>query len=67
MAASVRIDLGTTYGSNGKVVTAYYEEVGRRLIADGEFTRLWCNWDSVGTDLYVVNAAAWLVNLERFS
>ena len=55
------------YGSNGKVVTAYFEENGQRLLADGGFTRLWCNWDSAGTDRYVVNAAAWLVNLERFS
>ena len=55
------------YGSNGKVVSAYYDEDGRRAIIDGGFTRLYYKWDSAGTDRYIVNAAAWLVNLERFS
>jgi len=64
---TTRSVLPLVYGSNGKVVTAYYEQDGKRLLADGGFTRLWCNWDSAGTDRYVVNAAAWLVNLERFS
>jgi hypothetical protein len=55
------------YGSNGKVVTAIYDEKGKRAIIDGGFTRLYCDWDSAGTDRYIVNAAAWLVNLERFA
>jgi hypothetical protein len=55
------------YGSNGKVVTAYYDEDGKRGLIDGGFTRLYSDWDSAGTDRYIVNAAAWLVNLERFS
>lgn len=55
------------YGSNGLVVTAYYDENGRRALIDGGFTRLYYKWDSAGTDRYVVNAAAWLVNLERFA
>lgn len=54
------------YGSNSKVVAAYYDCDGKRAIMDGGFTRLYCNWDSAGTDRYIVNAAAWLVNLERF-
>ena len=54
------------YGSAKNIVTAYYDENGRRALADGGFTRLFCNWDSAGTDRYVVNAAAWLANVERF-
>jgi len=55
------------FGSNRKVVTAFYDEDGKRAIIDGGFTRLYYKWDSAGTDRYIVNAAAWLVNLERFS
>ena len=39
---------------------------GRRALVDGGFTRLYHKWDSAGTDRYVVNAAAWLANIERF-
>ena len=55
------------YGSNGLVVTAFFEQDGKRAIMDGGFTRLCHNWDSAGTNRYIVNAAAWLVNLERFA
>ena len=54
------------YGSNGKVVTAYYDASSRRALVDGGFTRLYFKWDSAGTDRYIVNAAAWLANIERF-
>lgn len=54
------------YGSAGNIVTAYYDSNGRRALVDGEFTRLYCQWDSAETDRYVVNAAAWLANIERF-
>jgi uncharacterized protein YegL len=52
--------------SHGVPVTATYEYDGRRAILDGGFTRLYVNWDSAGTARYVKNAAAWLVNYERF-
>ncbi len=54
------------YGSANNLVTAVYEQKGRRLILDGGFTRLYVNWDAAGTGRYVKNAAAWLVNYERF-
>jgi hypothetical protein len=54
------------YGSDGKLVTAFYDTDGKRALVDGGFTRLWCKWDSAGTDRYVVNAACWLTNTERF-
>ncbi|MEA4914288.1 MAG: hypothetical protein VB061_06940 [Christensenella sp.] len=54
------------YGSDGKVVAAYFEKQQKRAIVDGGFTRLFCKWDDAGTDRYVVNAAAWLANVERF-
>jgi hypothetical protein len=54
------------YGSAENLVAALYEEKGKRLIIDGGFTRLYNNWDSAGTARYVKNAAAWLVNVERF-
>ena len=54
------------YGSNGRVVTAYFDDDGRRAIVDGGFTRLYHKWESAGTDRYIVNAAAWLLNIERF-
>ena len=47
-------------GSEGNTVTAFYDDNGHRLIIDGGFTRLYCNWDTAGTSRYVVNAAAWL-------
>jgi hypothetical protein len=55
------------YGSNGKVVAAYYDCNGKRALVDGGFTRLYHKWNSAGTDRYIVNAAAWLVNIERFA
>lgn len=54
------------YGSAGNLVTAVYEKDGKRLILDGGFTRLYVNWDTAGTGRYVKNAAAWLVNVEKF-
>ena len=54
------------YASDGKIVTAYYDRDGKRALVDGGFTRLYFKWDSAGTDRYVVNAAAWLANIERF-
>ena len=54
------------YGSAKNIVTAYYDNNGRRALVDGGFTRLYHKWDSAGTDRYVVNAAAWLANIERF-
>jgi len=54
------------YSSDGKIVTAYYDKDGKRVLIDGGFTRLYCKWDSAGTDRFVVNCAAWLANIERF-
>ena len=54
------------YGSANNLVTAAYEKNCKRLILDGGFTRLYVNLDSAGTGRYVKNAAAWLVNYEKF-
>lgn len=54
------------YGSDRKVITAYYDREQKRALVDGAFTRLFWKWDEAGTDRYVVNAAAWLANVERF-
>jgi hypothetical protein len=54
------------YGSAGNLVTAFYDHDGKRAILDGGFTRLYVSWDDAGTARYVKNAAAWLVNYERF-
>ncbi|MBI3184025.1 MAG: hypothetical protein HYZ28_17975 [Myxococcales bacterium] len=54
------------YGSDGKVVAAYYDQAGKRAIVDGGYTRLYLQWDTAGTGRYVKNAAAWLTNAERF-
>jgi hypothetical protein len=54
------------WGSAGNIVASVYEKEGRRLILDGGFTRLYVKWDTAGTGRYVKNAAAWLVNYERF-
>ncbi|WP_164016360.1 hypothetical protein [Pyxidicoccus trucidator] len=54
------------YGSDGRVVGAYYDRDGKRAIIDGGFTRLYLKWDTAGTGRYVMNAAAWLANAERF-
>lgn len=47
-------------------MAAYYSRNGKRAILDGGFTRLYIHWDTAGTARYVKNAAAWLVNYERF-
>ncbi len=54
------------HGSADNLVAAIYEKDGKRAIIDGGFTRLYVNWDTAGTGRYVKNAAAWLVNYERF-
>ncbi len=54
------------YGSADNLVAAVYEKDGKRAIIDGGFTRLYYAWETAGTDRYVKNAAAWLVNYERF-
>jgi hypothetical protein len=54
------------HGSAGNLVSAAYDARGKRLVIDGGFTRLAVNWDDAGTARYVKNAAAWLVNAERF-
>lgn len=54
------------YGSDNNLVAAVYEHNGKRAIIDGGFTRLYYAWDTAGTGRYVKNAAAWLVNFERF-
>jgi hypothetical protein len=54
------------YGSAGNLVAAFYDRNGKRAILDGGFTRLYNKWDTAGTPRYVKNAAAWLVNVERF-
>ncbi len=54
------------YSTDGNVVTAIYEDQGMRLIIDGGFTRLYHKWNTAGTDRFVKNCAAWLVNYERF-
>ncbi len=55
------------YGHESNLVTATYEKDGKRLILDGGFTRLYISWDNAGTGRYVKNAAAWLVNYEKFA
>ena len=54
------------YGSDDNLVAVIYEHNGKRAIIDGGFTRLYVAWDTAGTGRYVKNAAAWLVNYERF-
>lgn len=54
------------HGSADNLVAAFYDRDGRRAILDGGFTRLYYKWDTAGTARYVKNAAAWLVNAERF-
>jgi hypothetical protein len=55
------------YGSAGNLVTALYDNDGKRAIMDGGFTRLFYKWDNAGTARFVKNAAAWLANVERFN
>lgn len=54
------------YGHEKNLVAVTYEKNGKRAIIDGGFTRLYISWDNAGTGRYVKNAAAWLVNYERF-
>ncbi|MFK7758262.1 MAG: hypothetical protein AB8B53_15130 [Flavobacteriales bacterium] len=54
------------YNSQNGLVAAVYEKNGKRCIIDGGFTRLYYKWEAAGTNRYVKNAAAWLVNVERF-
>lgn len=54
------------WGSAGNLVTAVYEQDGKRAIFDGGFTRLYNGWDTAGTGRYVKNAASWLANAEKF-
>ncbi len=54
------------YGSAGNLVAAFYDRDGKRAIFDGGFTRLYNKWHTAGTPRYIKNAAAWLVNVERF-
>lgn len=54
------------FSSDGQVVAAYSDRDQKRILVDGGFTRLYHKWDSAGTDRYIVNAAAWLANIERF-
>jgi hypothetical protein len=54
------------YGSADNLVAGFSDAGGKRVIFDGGFTRLYYKWDTAGTARYVKNAAAWLVNVERF-
>ena len=54
------------WGSANNVVTAAFEQDGKRALFDGGFTRLYLGWETAGTARYVKNAAAWLTNVERF-
>ncbi len=56
------------YSTDQNIVTAFYDRDGKRALVDGAFTRLWdFSWGkSAGTSRYIVNAAAWLANQERF-
>lgn len=56
------------YSSDGNIVTAFYDKNGKRALIDGAFTRLWDrDWgQTAGTSRYIVNAASWLANIERF-
>ena len=53
-------------GSAGNLVVAAHDCDQRRALIDGGFTRLYHQWDTAGTGRYVKNAAAWLVNYERY-
>lgn len=64
--ASNRLLQPVVFGSNGNLVVAAHDQDGCRALIDGGFTRLYHKWDTAGTGRYVKNAAAWLVNYERF-
>jgi len=53
--------------SDKKVVTACFDEGGKRIMIDGGFTRMYENfWDrTAGTARFVTNAACWLYNYEN--
>ncbi|MDB2320089.1 hypothetical protein N9X62_00985 [Candidatus Poseidoniales archaeon] len=53
--------------SDGKCVTAVFDQDGKRALVDGGFTRLYNEWDESGTARFVCNAAAWLVNWKQHS
>ncbi|CAF4221644.1 unnamed protein product, partial [Rotaria sordida] len=36
-----------------------------RLCLDCGFTKLYCEWDSAGTERYIVNASCWLAGIEK--
>jgi len=53
------------YGSAGNLVTACYDQNGKRAIIDGGSTRMDPDfWDTAGTARFIKNAAAWLANVE---
>jgi len=54
------------YGSANNLVLSVYDHHGKRALIDGGFTKLYCNWDTAGTDRYVKNAAAWLANFDQW-
>ncbi len=54
------------FSSDGKVVTAFYDMGGKRVLIDRGFTRLYYKWNSARTDRFVVNCASWSTNIERF-
>ncbi|PWK65778.1 hypothetical protein LX99_05011 [Mucilaginibacter oryzae] len=53
------------FGSGNSMIAGIYDKDGKRAIADGGFTRLFCQWDTAGTGRYVKNAAAWLTNYHK--
>ena len=54
------------YGTENNVTIAVYDQNGKRAILDTGYTKLFAQfWDSEGTARYVVNAASWLVNVEK--
>jgi len=55
------------YSSDGNVVTAWSDSFSSRLLLDGGFTRLYCNFDSAGTGRFITNCAAWLANADKQS
>ena len=51
------------YDSAGNPVVAVFDRDGQRAIVDGGFTKLFSQWwNAAGTERFVKNAAAWLVN-----
>ena len=53
-------------GSNGEILACYYDQDGKRMIADGGYTRLYAGWEQAGNERYFSNVAAYLANIERF-